>query len=222
MSQQKRKGEIRSKAAIEALEASIKQVTEEFQGDSAFNFYHEMELASYLLLSIRQKYTYTVNYNNHPVHLSRLEWPCIYRKRIDLILWKPGSEIKARKMWRYQRGRVAKQIPLIAAIQIKRGGGEVTSWNATRYDLARLKEIHLNKDLGKPILYFVEWVDTNIREKKSAQERYQFVKLKLIEWCNESPELRRVLVISRDRVGFVYPTEAWSINPLPDATLNEI
>ena len=68
----------------------------------------------------------------------------------------------------------------------------------------------------------VEWVDDSIRKKKLAQERYRYIKPKLIDWCNQSPELRRVLVISRDRVGFAHPAEAWQISPLPDATLNTI
>jgi len=222
MSQQEQKGGNHSTAALNALEESIKQLTYEFQGDNAFNFSHEMELASYLLLLARQKYTYTEYYRDHPVYLARLEWPCISRKRIDLVLWKPGFEKRARKLWGTQRGRVAKQIPLLAAVQIKRGGGEVTRWYATKYDLDLLEDIHSNEELSRPILYFVEWVDVSIRKKKSAQERYRHIKPKLIEWCNESPEFRRVLVISRDRVGFVYPVQSWSVNPLPDGTLSTI
>lgn len=181
MSQHEQKGEIHSTAALNALEESIKQLTYEFQGDNAFNFSHEMELASYLLLLARQKYTYTEYYRDHPVYLARLEWPCISRKRIDLVLWKPGFEEKARKLWGTQRGRAAKQIPLLAAVQIKRGGGEVTRWYPTKYDLGLLEDIHSNEDLSKPILYFVEWVDVSIRKKKSAQERYRHIKPKLIE-----------------------------------------
>ena len=59
MSQQEQEGEIHSTAALNALEESIKQLTYEFQGDNAFNFSHEMELASYLLLLARQKYTHS-------------------------------------------------------------------------------------------------------------------------------------------------------------------
>ena len=216
---------IQDRAALNALEESIRQLTCEFQGDNAFNFSHEMELASYLLLMTRQKYTYTEYYKDHPVYIARLEWPCLSlspKKRIDIVLWKPGSEKEARLLWGTQRGRTAKQIPLLAAVQIKRGGGEVTPWDKTKYDLDLLEEIHSNEDLGKPVLYFVEWVDDSIRKKKLAQERYRYIKPKLIDWCNQSPELRRVLVISRDRVGFAHPAEAWQISPLPDATLNTI
>lgn len=222
MSQQEQKWGIHSTAAINALEESIRQLTYEFQGDNAFNFFHETELAAYLLLLIRQKYTFTEYYRDHPVYLARLEWPCISRKRIDLVLWEPGCEVKARRLWGTQRGRVAKQIPLLAAVQIKRGGGEVTHWYKTKYDLNLLEEIHSSEALGKPVLYYIEWVDASMRKKESAQERYRYIKPNLIEWCNKSPEFRRVLVISRDRMGFVYPVEAWLVNPLPDATLNTI
>lgn len=222
MANLKTQNNVRDVAAFNALEESIRQLTYEFQGDNAFNFSHEAELAAYLLLLIRQKYTFTEYYRDHPVYLARLEWPCVSRKRIDLVLWKPGCEVKARRSWGTQRGQVAKQLPLLAAAQIKRGGGEVTPWYKTKYDLDLLEEIHLNKELGKPVLYYIGWVDTSIRKKKVAQERYRYIKPKVIEWCNKSLEYRRALVISRDRIGFVYPAEAWSINPLPDATLTEI
>lgn len=225
MFQQEQKGEIHSTAALNALEESIRQLTYEFQGDNAFNFSHEMELASFLLLMARQKYTYTEYYRDHPVYIARLEWPCLSsspRKRIDIVLWEPGSEKKARSLWGTQRGRMAKQIPLLAAVQIKRGGGEVTPWHKTNYDLKLLQSIHENKDLGKPVLYFLEWVDTSIRRKENARRVYREIKPQLINWCNESPEFRRVCVISRDRVGFVHPIEAWSVNPLPDGTLTTV
>lgn len=213
---------IHDRAALNALEESIRQLTYEFQGDNAFNFSHEMELAAYLMLGARQRYTFTEYYRDHPIYLARLEWPCVSRKRFDLVLWKPGFEKKARSLWGTQRGRVAKQTPLLAAVQIKRGGGEVVTWPKTKYDLELLQGIHKNEGLGKPILYFLEWVDASIRRKETARREYRDIKPKLIDWCNESPEFRRVLVISRDRVGFVHPGEAWTVNPLPDGTLTTV
>lgn len=222
MSLQEQKDEIRSMAALNAFEESVRQLTYEFQGDNAFNFSHEIELAAYLMLEARQKYIYTEYYRDQPIYLVRLEWPSLSRKRFDLVLWKPGFEKKARSLWGTQRGRIAKQIPLLAAVQIKRGGGEVTPWFKTKYDLELLQSIHQNRDLGKPILYFLEWVDTSLRRKETARKVYRDIKPQLINWCNKSPEFRRVLVISRDRVGFVHPSESWLVNPLPDGTLTSV
>lgn len=222
MPQQEQEVETHSKAALNSLEESIRQLTYEFQGDNAFNFSHETELAAYLLLLIRQKHTFAKYYRDHPVYLAHLEWPCVSRKRIDLVLWEPGCEVEARRLWGTQRGRIAKQIPLLAAIQIKRGGGEVTSWARTEYDLKLLQDIHKNRELGKPMLYFLEWVDASIRRKETARRVYRDINPKLINWCNESPEFRRVCVVSRDRVGFIHPIESWLVNPLPDGTLSTV
>jgi hypothetical protein len=219
MSLEEHKKEIRSTAALMALEESIRQLTYEFQGGNAFNFYHEAELAAYLLLLARQKYAFTEYYRSRPVYLARLEWPCVSTKRIDLVLWKPGYEVEARRSWWKPRARVAKEVPLLAAVQIKRGGGQVASWPRTKYDLDLLQDTHRNEKLNKPILYFLEWVDNGIRNGETAQQVYRSIKPELISWCNESPEYRRVLVFSRDRVGFTHPVEAWLVNPLPDGTL---
>ncbi len=88
-------------------------------------------------------------------------------------------------------------------------------------DLRILDEAYSNERLRHPILYFLEWVDHNLRGKHEDDTvTYQQGKSLLAEWCNGEPN-RRAFVISRDNVGFAYPEGSWLVNPLPAGTTEE-
>lgn len=204
---------------LSSFEQSVKDLAQLFQGKAAFNFSHELELVMHLLMQMRNIDDLTIDKDGIPIYLTRIEWPCILKRHIDLVIWKPGSEKKARQSWGTQRGKLAKLIPLLAAIQIKRGGGEVTGLELTKKDLLDLETVFDSKDLGNPMLYFIEYADEDLREKASDYLTYITVKDYLEQWCFRNPSHRRAFLISRDHVGFAFPKEEWFINPLPDGTV---
>lgn len=201
--------------SLRALENSVKQLTAEFQGANAFNFSHELELAAYLMVWTREAHATSQESGKSTICLARLEWPCVKGRSIDLVLWKPGTEKKARSNWGTPRGRLAKTLPLLAAVQVKRGGGRVTPWSSTKKDIDDLEAVYASEHLGKPVLYFLQWADESLLEDKGDRDTYREVQSNLANWCNVAPQWRRVLVASRDNVGFAYPRGAWLVDPLP-------
>ena len=201
-------------AALTALEESTHQLATEFLGQRALNFYHESELAAHLLVALRNSPDVSEFVNKTCMYLAHLEWPCLEKKFIDLVLWRPGTCEQAIQLWR-GRSNCAKNLPLLAAVQIKRGPGKLTSWLGTKKDTDNLETLHGFENLEKPTLYFVEWVDHGLQKHKNDRKAYNDIQSRLKEWCGESTS-RRAFVLSRDKVGFAYPEGAWLINPLPN------
>lgn len=204
-----------------ALENSIKRLAAEFQGANAFNFSHELELAAYLMVWTRGAHAVSQDVRETPIQLARLEWPCVKGRSIDVVLWKPGIGSRARSRWGTPRGRLAKALPLLVAVQVKRGGGRVVPWSNTKKDIADLEAVYASDYLGRPVLYFLEWADESLRKDKGDRDTYREVQSNLEKWCIDAPEHRRAL-ISRDKVGFAYPSGAWLVDPLPVGTTETI
>ena len=87
-------------AALSALESSIHRLANDFQGRSALNFYHESELAAYLMASLRRNHSISEYVDRKRMYLAHLEWPCFIKRSIDLVLWKPGTVSTAIDKWR--------------------------------------------------------------------------------------------------------------------------
>lgn len=208
---------------LKAFEKSVKRLAFQFQGDDAFNFYHEHEIAACLMAWTRESLAASPRVLDSTICLARLEWPCATRRPIDLVLWAPSKAKEARDNWDRPRGELAKELPLLAAVQIKCGGGKVVPWTFTEKDIRDLEDVYESKDLQKPILYFLEYIDDDLRENKtSKRNRYRQVKSYLKKWCSHSPQYRRAMLFSRDIVGFAYPRRGWLIAPLPPRTKEEI
>ncbi len=207
---------------LRAFENSVKRLAFQFQGDDAFNFYHEHEIAACLMAWTRESLAANSGVDS-TICLARLEWPCVTRSPIDLVLWAPSKASEAQSNWDRPRGELAKELPLLAAVQIKRGGGQVVPLTFTEKDIRDLKDVYKSKNLQKPILYFLEYVDDDLRENRTPKRnRYRQVKSYLKKWCNHSPQYRRAMLFSRDSVGFAYPKRGWLIAPLPPRTKEEI
>lgn len=203
-------------SVLTVFENSIKKLASDFYRGRALNYFHEAEIASFLLSEIRRSSVSYEDINGYARNLAHLEWPCIdsISNRIDLVIWKPGSCVKADELWG-NRNYCAENLPLLAAVQIKRGPGKLTSWKKVDKDLKDLKNLYINPRLEYPILYYVECVDHGINEHNNDRKAYNNTQLQLKEWCEEEIN-RRAFVISRDRVGFAYPSGAWLTNPLPN------
>jgi len=208
----------RAEKLLASFEQSVGSLAKVFQNKRAFNFSHELELVMYLLMKTRDADKESVDKNGIPIYLARVEWPCIPKRSIDMVIWKPGSEQNARTDWGIPRGKLAKQIPLLAAIQIKRGGGNVTNIELTKKDIRDLDNIYTNDVFQKPLLYFIEYADEDLKEDAGDYKTYLSVKKYLKAWCSENPKCKRAFLISRDKIGFAYPNEKWLVNPLPKGT----
>ncbi len=194
----------RELAALSALESSISRLASKFQGRSALNFYHESELTAHLMVELRESPSISEQVDKTRMYLAHLEWPCLVRRRIDLVLWKPDTCKRALELWR-GRSNCAKKLPLLGAVQVKRGPGKLTSWSSTRKDI---------EDLEEPVLYFLEWVDHGLQKHENDRKDYREVQSRLKKWCSEASN-RRAFVIGRDGIGFAYPKGAWLVDPLP-------
>lgn len=198
------------------FESNVKNLTRDFQDEKALNFYHEHELTAYLMIWTRHDIK-PEGSEDSPTHLVHLEWPCTSAKSIDLVLWRPSSCSLARCNWKIPRCNSAKEIPLLAAVQIKRGPGRLISWSLTSKDLKDLETVYNSPKLGKPMLYFLEWVDHDLQEN---DDKYSIIKVELMKWCNKDIDSRRALVMSRNAVGFAFPEGQWLVNPLPFSPIN--
>lgn len=210
------------KEVLIALENSIKGLTREFLGARAFNFPHELELAAYLTIKTREACGEILSSGTATTSLTHLEWPCIEGRSLDIVIWRPGIEQYARSKWGTQRGKLAKQLPLLAAIQIKRGGGDLTTLQGTVKDIKDLEAVFNTTVFQQPILYFLEWVDHSLGKDKKHLERYNEVRNYLESWCSDDVEHRRALLISRDKVGFKFPEDKWIVDPIPVGTIRDI
>jgi len=204
--------------ALWALETSIAGIAAQFKGENAFNYSQEVEIASYLMVSLRETFGAAEQVGSLSVHLSRMEWRCLPGRSIDLVLIQPDSARSAREGWGKGRSKVAKTIPLLAAVQIKRGGGNVTPLGQVRKDLRDLEQIRTSGVLGSPVAYFLAWIDSSLRRRPHQSARYLAIKDELRDWCDRSPEDRRAFFLSRDRVGFAFPRGAWLVRPIPPGT----
>lgn len=204
--------------ALWALETSIAGIAAQFKDENAFNYSQEVEIDSYLMVSLRETFGAAEQVGSLSVHLSRMEWRCLPGRSIDLVLIQPDSARSAREGWGKGRSKVAKTIPLLAAVQIKRGAGNVTPLSQVRKDLRDLDQIMTSANLGRPVAYFLAWIDSVLRQRPHQTERYLTVKDELREWCDGSPEHRRAFFLSRDRVGFAFPSGAWLVRPIPPGT----
>lgn len=211
--------------ALTALENAVKHLTNEFQGKSALNFYNELELAAYLVAELRRTDSVSETTNGARMHLAHLEWPCVARKLIDLVIWQPGTSTQALDLWG-DKSKLSKELPLLAAVQIKRGPGDLTSWVDTEKDTDDLETLYASEDLKRPVLYFLEWVDHDLRKQETRKQeekrqRFREVQSMLKEWCGKGL-YKRALVVSRDKVGFAYPERAWLVNPLPSGVIENL
>jgi len=222
MSQRYPNRDSRSLEALRALENSIRRLRAAFHGANAVTFSHEIELAAYLMVWTRQAYMVNLDARRTPICLARLEWPCVKRRSIDLVLWEPTYARRARSQWGTPRGRLAKAVPLLAAIQVKRGGGRIATWSSMQKDIEDLEAVYASEGLGGPVLYALQWADESLRDDSGDVRTYREVKSKLKKWCSDAPQRRRALVISRDRVGFAYPRGVWLVDPLPPGTVEAI
>lgn len=207
--------------ALWALETSIAGIAAQFRGEHAFNYSHEVEIAAYLMVSTRQAFGTAEPVGKLSVHLTRMEWRCLANRDVDLVLIHPDAAKRAREGWGIIRSKVAKTLPLLASIQIKRGGGQVTPLNQVRKDLLDLEEITKSNSLGKPVSYFLAWIDSSLKRRPQQSSRYRAVRDELEAWCDQSPQSRRAFLLSRDRVGFAFPNGAWLVQPLPPGTVED-
>jgi hypothetical protein len=207
-------------ATLSVLESSINRVSSEFQYQNAINFYHEAELTASLLVNLRSSPDIGEYFNETKMYLAHLEWPCLTKRRIDLVLWKPGCCKTANNHWN-DRIKCATNLPLLAAVQVKRGPGDLKSLSDTDKDLKDLETLYDDEKLGTPMLYFLEWVDHDLQEDEHACRKYRDVQRRLKEWCSQALN-RRAFVISRDKIGFAYPHGRWLVNPLPNGTIENV
>lgn len=209
--------------ALTTLENVVQQLTRDFLWRRAFNFVNESELAAHLLIRLRESGSVTETAEEVGIHLAHLEWPCLAGKLIDLVIWQVGTSTQALDSWGYL-DKYAKELPLLAAVQIKRGRGSPTPLVDTEKDINDLGTLY--ERLEKPVLYFLEWVDHDLQKNekkkdKEKQQKYQEVQSNLKDWCSKGPN-RRALVVSRDNVGFAYPKGAWLVDPLPQDAIENI
>ena len=200
-------------SALKVFESSINQLANEFLGQRALNFYHEAELIAFLLGCLRSSNNISEYVNRTSVYLAHLEWPCLLKRRIDLVLWRPGTCKTAIDLWK-GRSNCAKKLPLLAAVQVKRGPGRLTSWSSTEKDIKDLEKVDTFENFEKPVLYFLEWVDHGLQKHEHDHQTFNEIQHNLEEWCGKALN-RRAFVISRDRIGFAYPKGAWLVDPLP-------
>jgi hypothetical protein len=207
--------------ALWALETSIASVAAQFRGEQAFNFSHEAEIAAYLMVSIREAFGAAEPVGNLSVQLARMEWQCLPKRDIDLVLIHPDAATQARAGWGTIRGRVARTLPLLAAVQIKRGGGKPPLLDRVQKDLRDLEKIDGSPDLGSSVTYFLSWIDPSVESRRHQWRDYRATRDQLKTWCDQSPQNRRAFVLSRDRVGLAVPNESWLVQPLPPGTAED-
>ena len=202
------------------LETSIASIAAQFMEENAFNYSQEVEIAAHLMVQMRETFGATESVDKLLVHLTRMEWRCLPGRAIDLALVHPSAAEEFRRGWGTSWGKIAKTLPLLAAIQIKRGGGTITKLDLIRKDLKDLDDVQISDSLEKPVTYFLTWVDSRLKSRPKQHGRYLEAKNCLGKWCSEAPEKRRALLLSRDRVGVAFPKGAWLVQPTPPGTVD--
>ena len=201
-----------------ALETCIRQIARQFvknEGEGAFDLYYEAEIEAMLFSQLRRLPLMKVpDRDGCHRQLVHLHWPCVESRFIDVVIWHPSDINLYRKDWGNSCPQTAPSRRLLAAAQIKRGGGRISPKNAVEKDLKDLTSIG-EADVNRLTqLYFIEFVDHDVRECR-GKRRYGDVKKALERWCDRDAKRRRVLLLSKDRVGFVYPRGSWVVDPLP-------
>ena len=201
-----------------ALETCFRQIARRFvtnEGEGAFDFYNEAEIEASLFSQLRRLPLMKVpdrdGYHRQLVHL---HWPCVKSRFIDMVIWHPYEVNLYRGDWGDSTPQTAPSRRLLAAIQIKHGGGHITPLNDMVKDLKDLASIGLADGTRQTQLYFIEFADCEVR-KGQSKDRYGDVKKTLERWCDKDDRRRRVLLLSKDRVGFAYPPGRWAVDPLP-------
>jgi hypothetical protein len=201
-----------------ALETCIRQVARRFvanDGEGAFNLYNEAEIEASLFSQLRRLGLMKIpDRDGRHRQLVHLHWPCVKERYIDIVIWHPRAVNSYRGDWGHSLPQTAPDRRLLAAIQIKRGGGHITPLNDTVKDLKDLAKIGRKGRIRQTQLYFIEFADCEVR-KGQSKDRYGDVKKTLERWCNKDNKRRRVLLLSKDRVGFAYPPQRWVVDPLP-------
>jgi len=148
-----------------------------------------------LIVSIRESFGAWEEVDEIPVQLSRLEWRSKTNHRTDLVLVKPGWAKYLRESWGTVRSKVAKQLPLLAAVEVKRGAGEVPDTDSVCSDLAHLERVQNDAKFGEPIRYMLVWIDSDMKEDNgdppSQRDKFQDVASEREQWCKDSPQPRR-------------------------------
>ena len=162
--------------ALWALETSIASVAARFKGEDAFNFSQEVEIAAHLMVEVRAAFGVTEPVGNLSAHLTRMEWRCLPGHPTDMVLVHPDKATEFRQGWGSTWATIAKTLPLLAAIEIKRGGGNVTTPNLVSKDLRSLNAIADSDSLGHPVTYFLCWVDSALKRRPHQSRRYREVK----------------------------------------------
>ena len=201
-----------------ALETCIRQIARWFvknEGEGALDFYNEAEIEASLFSQLRRLPVMEVpdrdGYNRQLVHL---HWPCVKDRIIDMVIWHPYEVNLYRGDWGDPTTQTAPSRRLLAAIQIKHGGGYITPLSKVVKDLKDLASIGRADRTRQTQLYFIEFDDCEIR-KGQSKNTYSDIKKTLERWCDKDDKRRRVLLLSKDRVGFAYPLGRWVVVPLP-------
>jgi hypothetical protein len=201
-----------------ALETCIRQIARWFvatEGEGAFDLYNEAEVEASLFGQLRRLRMMSVpDKDGCSRQLVHLHWPCVEKRYIDLAIWHPRAVNSYRGDWGDSLPQTAPHRGLLAAIQIKHGGGHIAPLKDTVKDLEDLAAIGRIGRLGPAQLYFIEFADCEIR-KGQSKRRYGNVGKALKLWCNGNRKRRRALLLSKDRIGFAYPPQRWVVDPLP-------
>ena len=202
---------------LAAIESSIRQVARQFvrnRGEGAFDLYCEAEIEASLFGHLRRSPLMKVrDQGGDRRHLVHLHSTCLESRFIDLVVWHPGEIDTYREHWR-DLPSTAPDFGLLAAVQIKRGPGKITPLDHVMKDLHDLAQVGSAEVNRLTHLYFIMFVDHDLRESRSI-DTYRDAKRTVELWCDEDTKRRRVLLLSRDRVGFVYPRGRWDVDVLP-------
>jgi hypothetical protein len=201
-----------------ALETCIRRVARRFvanEGEGAFDLYYDAEIEATLFSQLRRLPLMKVlDRDGRHRQLVHLHWPCVESRFIDIVIWHPSDINLYRKDWGNSCPQTAPSRRLLAAVQIKRGGGYITPLNDVMKDLKDLASIGPAEGARQAQLYFIEFADCEVR-KGQSKDRYGVVKKALERWCDRDERQRRVLLLSKDRIGFAYPPRGWAVDPLP-------
>jgi len=200
------------------IENCIRRVAHRFVrngGEGAFDLYNESEVQALLFTELRRLPLMKAQTNDKICrHLVHMQWPCLESRKIDIVVWHPNEIDSYRNDWGCSLPQTAPDRRLLAAIQLKHGHGEITSVEKTMKDLEDLGSIDQSCKTPQTLLYFLEFADC-YRGGGLGKERYSEVKKALKIWGDKDPKRRKILLLSKDKVGFTFPKGRWAINPLP-------
>jgi len=200
------------------IENCIQRIVRRFVrngGEGAFDLYNEREVEASLFIELRRsplmKAKTQDNIRRYLVHLQQ---PCVESRLIDIVVWHPREINSYRKDYGFSLPKTAPGRRLLAAIQLKHGHGQITPLEDMMKDLKDLESINDSRETRPTLLYFLEFADCYYGGGLGG-DRYREVKKTLKLWCDKDPGRRRALFLSKDKIGFAYPTGRWAIDPLP-------